>query len=145
MDLVSKYLSQWENHGYTTRVKPWAPINNRAGQTTHQATVTVEELVTTGRPMPKPKHNGVGFKAYGEDASVTVEYDPEDRRVEVVMSVGSSYDVLTMGCSGARDMERMLDTLCDNVTQRQMRHRPCFDLALQLVRSINSDCGPGAH
>tara|TARA_R110000824_G_scaffold346368_1_gene533172 strand:+ start:5235 stop:5654 length:420 start_codon:yes stop_codon:yes gene_type:complete len=139
MDLKSKLMQcfdHWTGDGYTVTVKPWTPITNRRGQTTQQATVIVEGLVPSGQgTTPGPYL----------DARVTVSYDTEDRRIEVDMTVDNKCDALTLGCNGESVAGHILTTMSRHISSRDVRHERCFDLALQLVESINSNYGPNAY
>lgn len=142
MSLKTDYFRDWTDDGYTVTVKPWAPITNRRGQTTQQATVTVEGLVSTERYCRETRQTVPGPYV---DARVTVSYDTEDRRVEVAMTVDNKCDTFTLGCNGESEAEYILEALVDGRLKHHIRHRPCFDLAIQLVKSINSNYGPNAY
>jgi len=145
MDLKSKLMQcfdHWTDDGHTVTVKPWTPITNRRGQTTQQATVIVEGLVPTERYCQETRQTVSGPYV---DARVTVSYDTEDRRVEVAMTVGNGCDTLTLGCNGESVAEHILTAMSRHVWSRDVRHQRCFDLAIQLVKSINSNHGPNAY
>ena len=142
MSMMTDYFRDWETDGYTVTVKPGAPTTNRRGQTTQQATVTVEGLVSTERYCRETRQTVPGPYV---DAKVTVSYDTEDRRVEVVMTVDDKCDALTLGCNGEGIAEHILTTMERHISSRDVRHEPCFGLAIQLVKSINSNHGPNAY
>lgn len=143
MDLMSEYFQSWTDDGYTVMVRAWAPKESGLYGTDYEATVTVEGLVPTERYC-STSASGVLPGPY-LDAQVTVSYDPEDRRVEVTMIVGVGCDALTLGCNGESVAEHILTAMSRHVWSRGVRHQRCLDLAIQLVKSINSNHGPNAY
>jgi hypothetical protein len=143
MSLKTEYFDHWIDGGYTTKVEPWTPVSYRAGLgTTTRASVTIEEIIPTRQYCGETRQTVPGPYV---DARVTVSYDTEDRRVEVAMTVDNKCDTLTLGCNGESEAEYILEALVDGRLKHHIRHRPCFDLAIQLVKSINSNHGPNAY